>query len=133
MAIKGIIIGQRVTEHQKEAARILRRNMTPAEKELWQHLRANHLGGFHFRRQQIILDFIVDFYCHEAALVVEVDGGVHEKRRIADTERDGMLSEIGLRVMRVSNNEVLLDTGEVLRRIEDCCRMRSRTARTRSE
>ena len=51
--------------------------MTPAEKILWQELRANKLG-VHFRRQQAIAGFIVDFYCHKAGLVVEVDGDIHD-------------------------------------------------------
>ena len=57
--------------------------MTPAEKILWQELRANK-PGFHFRRQQVIAGFIVDFYCHKAALVVEVDGDIHHLKQEED-------------------------------------------------
>ena len=57
--------------------------MTPAEKILWEELRANKLG-VHFRRQQVISGFIVDFYCHKAALVLEVDGDVHDLQQEED-------------------------------------------------
>ena len=73
MPVKYIIPGQKVTKEKLQRAKELRRDMTPAEKLLWQELRANKLG-VHFRRQQIIVGFIVDFYCHKAALVIEVDG-----------------------------------------------------------
>jgi len=77
MPVKNIIPGQRVTKEKLERAKELRRNMTPAEKLLWQEVRAKKLG-VRFRRQQIIAGFIVDFYCHRAALVVEVDGDIHD-------------------------------------------------------
>jgi very-short-patch-repair endonuclease len=63
MPAKNIIPGQRVTKEKQERARELRRDMPPAEKILWDKLRANKLG-VHFRRQQVIAGFIVDFYCH---------------------------------------------------------------------
>jgi len=77
MPVKNIIPGQRVTKEKLERAKELRRNMTSAEKLLWQEVRAKKLG-VRFRRQQIIAGFIVDFYCHRAALVVEVDGDIHD-------------------------------------------------------
>ena len=85
MPIKNIIPGQRVAKEKLERARELRREMTPAEKILWHELRGNKLG-VHFRRQQIIEGFIVDFYCHQAGLVIELDGSVHEE----DELKDGM-------------------------------------------
>ena len=77
MPIKNIIPGQRVVKEKLQRARELRREMTPAEKILWQELRGNKLG-VHFRRQQIIAGFIVDFYCHKVGLVIEVDGDIHD-------------------------------------------------------
>ncbi len=62
---------------------LARCEMTPAEKILWEELRANKLG-VHFRRQQVIQGFIVDFYCHQAGLVVEVDGDVHDLHKEED-------------------------------------------------
>jgi very-short-patch-repair endonuclease len=73
MPIKNIVTDQIVTKAKLERAKELRREMTPAEKLLWQEVRANKLG-VRFRRQQVIQGFIVDFYCHQAGLVVEVDG-----------------------------------------------------------
>ena len=73
MPVKNIIPGQRITKEKLERAKELRREMTPAEKLLWQEVRAKKLG-VRFRRQQVIQGFIVDFYYHKSALVVEVDG-----------------------------------------------------------
>ncbi len=116
MPIKNIIHGQRVTKEKLERARELRRDMTPAEKILWQGLRANILG-VHFRRQQIIAGFIVDFYCHKAALVIELDGDVHDLQQEEDAKRDKALSELGLRIVRFRNDEVLKNLSAVVGKI----------------
>ncbi len=91
--------------------------MTAEEGILWQHVRGNQLQGFHFRRQQVIDGFIVDFYCHAAGLVVEVDGGIHEQQAGYDAERDRVLAGRGLRILRIQNEEVRNDLAMVLRRI----------------
>jgi very-short-patch-repair endonuclease len=96
----------------------MRHNMTPAEKRLWSALRANRLGGLHFRRQQIIDGFIVDFYCHTAGLVVEVDGPVHSQQVDYDAERDRALTARGLHILRVKNEEVMQNLQDVLNRIQ---------------
>lgn len=93
----GIVTGQRVTKEKLQRAKELRREMTPAEKLLWQEVRAKKLG-VRFRRQQIIEGFIVDFYCHKSALVVEVDGDVHDLQQEEDVRREKALSEMGLRI-----------------------------------
>src|SRR3990172_3035191 len=95
--------------------------MTPAETELWQHLRAGRLQGIHFRRQQIIGHFIVDFYCHQARLVVEVDGEIHQKQAEYDHVRDLYLQERGLRVLRFNNLEVKHELEMVLCAILEAC------------
>ena len=100
-----------------QRAKVLRRHMTDAEKTLWQHLRANRLHGLHFRRQQVIDGFIVDFYCHAAGLVVEVDGAIHPEHPESDAQRDRILSARGLRVLRIRNEEISQDLPEVLNRI----------------
>ena len=96
MSVKNIIPGQKVTKEKQERSRELRRNMTPVEKILWNELRANKLG-VHFRRQQVIAGFIVDFYCHKAALVIEVDGDIHDLQKEEDERREKVLSALGLR------------------------------------
>jgi very-short-patch-repair endonuclease len=118
MPIKNIIPGQRVAKEKLQRARELRRDMTPAEKILWQELRANRLG-IHFRRQQVIAGFIVDFYCHKAALVVEVDGDIHDLQQEDDTKREKALQDMGLRVVRFRNDEVLKDISVVVGRIKE--------------
>src|SRR6185503_20128508 len=102
MSAKNIIPGQRVTKEKLQRAKELRRDMTPAEKILWQELRANKLG-VHFRRQQIISGFIVDFYCHKAMLVIEVDGDIHDLQKEEDARREQALREMGLRIVRFRN------------------------------
>ena len=74
---RNIVIGQRVMAEKVAQARRLRKQMTEAEKRLWERLRGNRVDGVHFRRQQIIDGFIVDFYCHAAGLVIEIDGQIH--------------------------------------------------------
>lgn len=64
----------------------IRKMMTPADSKLWQRLRANRLEGLHFRRQQIIDSYFVDFYCHAVSLVVGVDGGIHMEQEVYDGE-----------------------------------------------
>ena len=90
--------------------------MTPAEKILWEELRANKLG-VHFRRQQVIQGFIVDFYCHKAGLVIEVDGDIHDLQKEEDERREKVLSALGLRVVRFRNDEVVRDVSAVVGRI----------------
>jgi len=116
-----IVVGQKVNLARVEKARELRCRMTVAERALWQRLRANRLRGLHFRRQQIVGPYIVDFYCHAAGLVVEVDGAVHGQQREYDEARAGLLAARGLRVMRVTNEMVLLDLEGVLERIAQAC------------
>jgi len=119
-----IVVGQKIDPAKLEQAKKLRRAMTPAERRLWASLRANRLKGLHFRRQQIIDGFIVDFYCHAAGLVVEVDGPVHEKRVEYDAQRDRTLSARGFRILRVHNSQVMQELERVLARIEAACRGR---------
>jgi len=121
MPIKKIITDQKVKTEQLERAREMRRGMTPAETKLWQYLRAGRLGGYHFRRQQITDRFIVDFYCHQADLVVEVDGGIHMEQKSYDQERERYLRERGLEVIRFTNQEVNHSLEQVLIAILENC------------
>lgn len=118
MPVKNIIPGQKVTREKQERARELRRNMTPAEKILWEELRANKLG-VHFRRQQVIQGFIVDFYCHKAGLVIEVDGDIHDLQKEEDERREKVLSALGLKIVRFRNDEVGRDLSAVVGRIRE--------------
>ncbi len=77
--------------------------MTPAEHRLWAAIRRNAIDGFHFRRQQVIEGYIVDFYCAAAKLVIELDGGVHQEQWKYDQSRDKIISQAGVRVLRIPN------------------------------
>jgi len=91
----------------------LRSNMTDAEQALWYYLRAHRLQGAKFKRQQPIGNYIVDFACFEANLIVEVDGGQHADSE-TDWERETWLNSQGFRVLRFWNHEVLQQTESVL-------------------
>ncbi len=102
-----------------ELARELRQRQTPSEQLLWELLRNRHLGGFKFRRQHQYALYILDFFCAEASLAVELDGPIHELEvnRAFDCVRDEYWASQGVTVLRFSNREVLDETGHVLRKI----------------
>lgn len=102
MPIKNIITNQKVAKAKLDRAKELRREMTPAEKTLWEELRANKLG-VHFRRQQVIQGFIVDFYCHKAALVIEVDGDIHDLQQEEDERREKALSAVAGKIREAAS------------------------------
>ena len=106
----------------RNASRRLRKNMTDAERALWRQLRASRLGGWRFRRQVSLGTYIVDFVCHEARLVVEVDGGQHAERNEADARRTAWLTGQRFRVLRFWNNEVLANMEAVTDVIVEACR-----------
>jgi very-short-patch-repair endonuclease len=119
---KNIIVGQKVTYEKKQRARELRREMTREERILWQELRGGKIEGLHFRRQQVIDGFIADFYCHEARLVIEVDGGSHEEAVEYDIERSQILAHRRLRVLRFQNAEIINALPTVIEEIVSVCR-----------
>jgi len=99
-------------------ARALRKRMTPPERALWVVLRGRKVAGLKFRRQAPIGPYIADFYCHEARLVVEVDGSTHQGSQVAhDRNRDEWMRERGIRVLRVSARDVLQNIDGVVRKI----------------
>jgi very-short-patch-repair endonuclease len=116
MPVKNIIPGQSVKKEKLQRAKELRRDMTLAEKVLWNELRANKLG-VHFRRQQIIAGFIVDFYCHKADLIVEVDGDIHDLQQQEDAIREDALKQLGLKILRFRNEEILNNLPSVVEKI----------------
>jgi very-short-patch-repair endonuclease len=101
-----------------QRAREMRRDMTDEERILWGELRLMRHNGYAFRRQQIIAGFIVDFYCHRAGLVVEVDGPIHDQQRDYDRERDARIADYGLRILRISNDDVRHRLKDILSRID---------------
>ena len=100
--------------HLMHNGRNLRKNMTPAEQRLWKHLRGKRLGGYRFRRQQPLGQYILDFVCVDAKLVIEIDGGQHAEQTAYDETRTRYLQNLGFTVIRFCNNEVLQQTDAVL-------------------
>jgi very-short-patch-repair endonuclease len=100
-------------------ARELRKGSTDAERRLWSHLRLKQLDSFRFRRQQPIGVYIVDFFCPEASLIIEIDGGQHDANAARDAVRTRWLEAEGYRVIRFWNNDVLANTEGVLLAIRE--------------
>lgn len=91
----------------KAKAIYLRKNMTSSEKILWDKLRRRQLKNMYFRRQHPYGIYILDFYCFEANLVIEVDGEIHSGREDYDNERTRYLESSGLKVLRFENKDVI--------------------------
>ena len=108
---------------RREFARTLRKHPTRAEDILWQRLRGSHFHGAKFRRQVPFNRFVVDFYCHAAKLVVEIDGVQHEWFADYDEGRTEILERLGVRMLRFTNAEVCDDLDAVLARIREELRL----------
>ncbi|OGP93855.1 MAG: hypothetical protein A2157_15815 [Deltaproteobacteria bacterium RBG_16_47_11] len=103
----------------KGYARELRKNMTDAENLLWSKIRLKQLKGYQFYRQKIIDNYIVDFYCPRANLILEIDGGQHYHggTKQKDRVRDDCLESHGLRVLRVSDRDIFENLDGVMEKI----------------
>ncbi|MBB2495455.1 endonuclease domain-containing protein [Aquipseudomonas ullengensis] len=114
----------RATAEQRQFAQQLRQDQTDCEGRLWQHLRNRQLAGCKFRRQFPCPPYVLDFYCAELKLAIELDGGQHftDEALRRDAQRSEHLQTLGIRVIRFSNLEVLRQLpevlGEVLRQLE---------------
>ena len=84
---------------------------------LWEHLRAGRLDGFKFRRQHPVGRCILDFYCADKRLCVEVDGSIHDEQQDRDAARDEVLASYNVAVLRIRNDEIMADIQSVLARI----------------
>ena len=104
------------------AARELRQPQTPAEVKLWSRLRDRQIDGLKIRRQHVIGHFIIDFYCAEAKLCIEIDGDSHAEQVEYDQARTEYLNELGYTVIRFTNREVFKEFEAVLQAIADECR-----------
>ena len=108
---------RKTTPEVEQAAKRLRKNMTPAEAKLWSALKGKKLDGVKFRRQHPVGNFILDFYCPAYKLVIEVDGEIHNHQQECDRVRTYKLEQYGYKVVRFSNEQVLNDLPEVLAEI----------------
>ncbi|MBU6229032.1 MAG: DUF559 domain-containing protein [Cyanobacteria bacterium REEB459] len=103
----------------KERARQLRQNMTPGEIKLWQHLKGKQLLGYDFDRQRPIDHFIVDFYCKQLMLALEIDGSSHDgaAAQARDQRRQARLEALGVRMLRFQEAKVRRDVEAVVEAI----------------
>ncbi len=108
-----------VRKRMVEVARNLRIRSTLGEQELWSALRRKQLGGRKFRRQQAVGPFVLDFYCSEERLAVEVDGSIHDdpEQALLDAERQGLMESLGIRFVRLHNDLVMNNLPAALSRI----------------
>lgn len=111
---------EKVSDSLLTNARKLRKEATEVETILWEHLRGRRLNGFKFRRQQPMEGFILDFYCDQVKLGIELDGRIHSLREIKeyDEQRTVFLNEFGIRIIRFSNDDVMSKTIQVLEAIK---------------
>ena len=107
------------TKGRTAKARVLRKNQTEPEAILWKRLRNRQLLGYKFRRQHVINDYIVDFFCREKQLVIEIDGPYHDDpiQNGLDKNREQTLIENGYYLLRFRNEEVLDNPAEVIENI----------------
>lgn len=102
-----------------ERARQNRKEQTRAEAKLWQAIRKRKINGYKFLRQKPIHNFILDFYCSELLLGIEVDGSSHNEKAEYDEQRETILKKYGIRVLRIRNEEINRDINEVVARIRE--------------
>jgi very-short-patch-repair endonuclease len=104
-----------------EKARALRKSPTIAEDKLWQFVRGRKMLGKKFRRQHPFEEFILDFYCHECKLVIEIDGDYHlsKEQTVYDANRTAFLNEQGLSVLRFTNRQVMAEIDTVIRKVKE--------------
>jgi very-short-patch-repair endonuclease len=103
------------------AAALLRKNLTLAELILWKKLKNRKTFNTKFRRQHPVDIFIVDFYCHEYKLAIEIDGEIHnnEEKKDYDLGRSATLNKLGIRMIRFSNDQIVFNIDQVITRIHD--------------
>ena len=104
----------KLPEDLRAFAREMRGRMTNAEALLWMLLRNRRIAGMKFRRQHPVGRYILDFYCDERKLGIELDGGQHGEAMDYDQQRDRWLQEQGIRVLRFWNNQMLAETEAVM-------------------
>jgi very-short-patch-repair endonuclease len=105
--------------HLKEKARQLRNNSTKSEILLWYHLQGKQMCGYDFHRQKPILKYIVDFFCYELMLAIEIDGKSHFGKEEVDQKRQKEIERIGVRFLRFDDEEVYYNLKGVVDSIEE--------------
>ena len=106
-------------EIKKIFARRLRKEQTKAEKIIWEQLRKRKFMNFKFRRQHVIEGFVIDFYCSELKLGIEVDGGIHLKRKDYDKLRQEAVESKGISIIRISNQKIAEDKRAIIKKLKE--------------
>jgi very-short-patch-repair endonuclease len=114
----------KATSEIMEIAKNLRNNLTHTEKLLWEKLKGKQIWGVRFRRQHPIDLYIVDFYCHQVRLVIEVDGEIHDQQVEYDDGRSAEMEKFGHKVIRFRNSEVENDIEKVICKIQSIVKER---------
>ncbi len=112
---------------------MLRENMTASEKLLWERLKGKQICGIRFRRRHPIFIFIADFYCHEARLVVEIDGEIHNQQIEYDDGRSAEMEKFFIKIIRFINYEVENEIDEVIESITNAVNQRLKSPPWRIE
>jgi len=105
--------------NKKIFSRELRKNSTCEQKLVWEKLKNRQYKNLKFRRQHVLQGFVVDFYCHELKLILEIDGKIHEKQKEYDYLRQILIEEKGIRFIRVTNEETNTDINVLFHRIKE--------------
>ena len=106
-----------------EKARFLRKNSTPGEIELWKGLKGRQMLGYDFDRQKPIDNFIVDFFCQNLMLAIEVDGSSHDSKKEEDKSREIKLNSLGVNIIRFTESDAKYSTESCLKEISNWVRM----------
>ncbi|WP_217183930.1 endonuclease domain-containing protein [Caldithrix abyssi] len=128
LGMRAMRIKPEVRKLALQTARHLRKNQTDAEKIFWQHVRNKNFKGLKFRRQKPVFYeynqrqkfFICDFICPKAKLIIEIDGGIHEKQKEYDKHRKEIIQLKQFKILRFKNEEILNNIDEVFNKIEEC-------------
>jgi len=110
---------QKINPEKLAQTKRFRKQMTQAEIVFWKLARINKVQGLHFRRQQILDGLIADFFCNQIGLIVEIDGGIHERQKDYDKERERIISQHGFVFLRFANEEVLKKPEIVKERLDN--------------
>lgn len=109
----------RMRYKKRDFARQLRQEQTSAEEKVWELLRNNKFMGLKFRRQHVVEGFVVDFYCHEYKLAIEIDGGIHKEQKDYDELRQVEIETKDVTFIRITNEEIERDETIVLKKIKE--------------
>jgi len=104
---------------KKEFARSLRKEQTSAEEKVWKLLRNRKFRNLKFRRQHVIEGFVIDFFCNEHKLAIEIDGGIHKKKKDYDELRQDIIESEDITLIRITNDEMAQDEESVLKKIKE--------------